>query len=192
MQYNDEQVQQVMDAQKCNRIKAIHMIKRFGDVAKAIAYVNEPPAAKPEVDRKATRAAHAGKKAAPKAAKKAVAELPKKSSEQVKVDMAELDDVIRKALKAGYGHACPVLGVLGKRFAVPSQSQGFPYYRVLAEVGGPSKSELVAVFVSGFYPGGPGPKASITPAVKSSYTVSALLKRIDRKTKREAAAKEAK
>jgi hypothetical protein len=45
--YNDEQVQQVMDAQKIDRIRAIHLIKRMkGDVAKAIAYTKEAPAPK--------------------------------------------------------------------------------------------------------------------------------------------------
>jgi hypothetical protein len=128
-------------------------------------------------------------KSKPEPKHKAVSDLPKTSSEQVKVNRDELDDVIRKALKEGYGHVCPVLGVLGSRFAVPSQTQGFPYYRVLADVSKNSNgSELVAVFVSGFYKGGPGATASIAPAVKSSYTVKNLLARIERRTKRDAAA----
>jgi hypothetical protein len=125
---------------------------------------------------------------AKKAERKSKADLPEKSSGKVKANKEELDAVIRKALKEGYGHVCPILGVLGQRFAVPSKSQGFPYYRVLAEVGGPGKSELVAVCVSGFYEGGPGPKASISPAVKSSYTVKNLLARIAKRGKRAAEA----
>jgi hypothetical protein len=51
--YTDEQVKQVMDAQKVDRIRAIHLIKRMkGDVAKAIAYAKETPAAKPAAKQK--------------------------------------------------------------------------------------------------------------------------------------------
>jgi len=124
----------------------------------------------------------------PKAAKRRTsANLPKKSSEQIKVNREKLLDVIRKALREGYGHPCPVLGVLGQRFAVPSESQGYPFFRVLADVGKvPDGKELVAVFVAGFYKGGPGPKATISPVKKNSYTVDKLLARIERKTKRAA------
>src|SRR6266576_4366551 len=61
----------------------------------------------------------------PMKSNKTAAKLPAKSSQQVKVDRKKLDDVIRKALREGYGKPCPVLGVLGQRFAVPSKSQGF-------------------------------------------------------------------
>src|SRR6266403_4899889 len=71
------------------------------------------------------------------------AKLPAKSSEQIKVDMKKLDSVIRRALTEGFDHPCVVLGVLGQRFAVPSKSQGFPFYRVLADCG---KDGLKAVF----------------------------------------------
>ena len=57
--YTDEQVKQVMDAQKVDRIRAIHLIKRMqGDVAKAIAYA---PAAKPAAKPKAAKKAKAKK-----------------------------------------------------------------------------------------------------------------------------------
>ena len=47
--YTDEQVKQVMDAQKIDRIRAIHLIKRMkGDVAKAISYTKDAPAPKPK------------------------------------------------------------------------------------------------------------------------------------------------
>ena len=78
---------------------------------------------------------------------------------------------------------------LGQRFTVPSKKSGFPFYRVLADAG---KDGLVAVFVGGFYAGGPGPTASISPAVKSSYTVKMLLARLARRTKRAADKLEAK
>jgi len=126
------------------------------------------------------------------AKRRKTANLPKKSSEQVKVNREELDAVIRKALREGYGHPCPILGVLGQRFAVPSESQGYPFYRVLADVGKvPDGKELVAVLVAGFYKGGPGPKATISPVKKNSYTVDKLLSRIARKTKKAAEAKKA-
>ena len=173
--YTDEQVAKVMEAQKSTRIAAIQLIKRVG-AEKALTFVKNADAP----------VAKAAKPKAAKKARKAVADLPKKSSDQVKVDRAKLDDIIRKALKEAYGHVCPILGVLGQRFAVPSQSQGFPFLRVLADVGGPGKSELVACFVSGFYPGGPGPRASIAPAVKSSYTVKRLLDSIAKREKRAA------
>lgn len=57
--YTDEQVKQVMDAQKVDRIRAIHLIKRMqGDVAKAVAYA---PAAKPAAKPKAAKKAKAKK-----------------------------------------------------------------------------------------------------------------------------------
>lgn len=170
--YSDEQVAKVMEAQKLNRIGAIHLIKRMG-VAKALTYVKDAPVAK------------AAKPKAAKKVKREAVNLPKKSSDKVKVDMAKLDDVIRRALKEAYGHVCPILGVLGYRFAVPSQSQGYPFYRVLAEVGGPGKSDLQAVYVGGLHAN--DWKVSMTPAVKSSYTVANLLKRIANREKRAAA-----
>jgi hypothetical protein len=125
----------------------------------------------------------AAKKSEQKVKKSATANLPAKSSDHIKINREELDDVIRKALRSGYGRAVPILGVLGQRFTAPSKKSGFPFYRVLADAG---KDGLVTVFVSGFYSGGPGPTASISPAVKSSYTVKMLLARLARKTKRAA------
>jgi len=110
------------------------------------------------------------------------AKLPTKSSEQIKVDMKKLDSVIRRALTEGFRHPCAVLGVLGRRFAVPSKSQGFPFYRVLADCG---KDGLKAVFVSGFYEG--EMRTSIADVKKNSYTVSRLLKAIEKRTARAAA-----
>src|SRR5262249_29047404 len=52
--YTDEQVKQVMDAQKVDRIRAIHLIKRMkGDVAKAIAYTKTAPPTKAKAKTKA-------------------------------------------------------------------------------------------------------------------------------------------
>jgi len=183
----EAEISKVMEERKLNRIGAVQFLRRQSAKA-APAVVTQAETvltAAMSSEKQIHKAARKPKAAKPKAAKKTrkVVELPKKSSEQVKVDRAVLDDVIRKALKQGYGRPIPILGVLGQRFAVPSQSQGFPFYRVLADAG---KDGFVAVFVSGFYPGGPGPKASISPAVKSSYTVSRLLKSIEKRTKRAA------
>jgi len=110
------------------------------------------------------------------------AKLPAKSSEQIKVDMKKLDSVIRRALTEGFDHPCVVLGVLGQRFAVPSKSQGFPFYRVLADCG---KDGLKAVFVSCFYEG--EMRTSINDVSKSNKMVKTLLARIERRTARDAA-----
>ncbi len=110
------------------------------------------------------------------------AKLPAKSSEKIKVDMKKLDSVIRKALTEGFGHPCAVLGVLGRRFAVPSRSQGFPFFRVLCDCG---KDGLKAVFVSGFYEG--KMRTSINDVSKTNKMVKTLLARIERKTARAAA-----
>lgn len=115
--------------------------------------------------------------------------LPAKSSEKCKVDMEKLNDMIRQALRKGYGKPCPVLGVLGYRFTMPSKKYGWPFYRVLAE----TPDGLVAVFVSGFSVG--EMKTSINTVSKTSYTVKKLLAQIARRTKRAAdklAGKEAK
>lgn len=167
----DAEIAKVMEERKLNRIGAVHFLRRQA----------AQPTAKPEVDRKATREAHAGKKPAVKKAPKATAKLPAISKEQVKVDRAKLDKVIREALTAGFGHPCAVLGVLGQRWTAPSKKYGFPYYRVLVDAG---KDGLKTLFVSGFYEG--QMKTSISDAVKSSYTVKALLARIARRTKRAA------
>jgi hypothetical protein len=112
--------------------------------------------------------------------KKVSSQLPAKSSKKVNVDREKLDAVIRKALRESYGKPCPILGVLGQRFAEPSKSQGYPFYRVLAE----TPDGLQALFVSGFYEG--EMKVSMSPAKKSSFTVKHLLERIERKAKRTA------
>ena len=112
---------------------------------------------------------------------KTAAKLPAKSSKQVKVDRDKLNSVIRAALKSTYGKVCPVLGVLGQRFAVPSKSQGFPYYRVLCD----TPDGLKALFVSGFYEG--EMRTAFNDVKKNSYTVSRLLARIEARTKRAAA-----
>jgi hypothetical protein len=186
MQYTDQDVQQVMDFQKCNRIKAIHLIKRLGGVEKAVAFVKAAPvspAAKPEVDPKATHEAHAGKKTMKVAKPKHVKhDLPKTNTEIVKESRETLDDVIRAALRSAYKKVCPVIAILGQRFTEPSQTSGYPFYRVLAD----TPDGLQVVFVAGFYKGGPGPSASIKPAVKSSPTVKQALARIARATKRAA------
>jgi hypothetical protein len=52
LEYTDEQVAKVMEAQKVNRIGAIHLIKRLG-VEKAIARVKETPAPKAAKAKKA-------------------------------------------------------------------------------------------------------------------------------------------
>lgn len=182
----EAQITSIMETRKLNRLGAIQYLRRQS--AKSVA--NQPPV---ELDAKLAalgdKAPHVAKPAAPKAkAKKAAAkpqarkiksDLPPKSTARVKIAQEVLDDVIRKALRSAYGKPCPVLGVLGQRFAEPSKSQGYPYYRVLAE----TPDGLVAVFVSGFHDGGE-PKASINSARKSSYTVGRLLTKLARIEKR--------
>jgi hypothetical protein len=173
-QWTEEELKKIANLQEtlgCSRPKAIRKMQAGVKVSTV----------KP-AEKKAVK--HAPK---PKAEKKPKREstLPEKSKTQVKRNQEELDNCIRKALREGYGHPCPVLGVLGSRFAEPSKTAGYPFYRVLADAG--KDGGLVAVFVSGFYKGSDGIKASITPAVRSSYTVSRLLKSIEKRTKRVAA-----
>jgi hypothetical protein len=188
----EAEIAAVMEARGLKRIGALQFLRRqSAEISKSAVIADTFKAkvvGKPTILDKEN--AKLVKAAAAK--KRKHVELPKTSSDKVRVNREELDHVIRKALKEGYGHPCPILGVLGQRFLVPSQKQGFPFLRVLADVGTAGKEELVAVFVSGFYAGGPGPKASISPAVKSSYSVSRLLKAIARREKRAATKAEAK
>jgi hypothetical protein len=186
----DVEIQAVMDARKLNRMGALQYIRRQGK--KAAPAQAEPVSASKAFD-EAVKVAKKINAAKPKAAKPAVkkakrAELPKSSSEQVKVDREKLDSIIRASLKSAYGKVCPVLGVLGQRFTVPSQKSGYPFYRVLVD----TPDGLMTNFVSGFYDG--NIKTSLHKADPKSYTVKTLLARIARKTKRAAdkLAKEAK
>jgi hypothetical protein len=167
----DAEIAAVMEERKLNRIGAVQYLRRKS--AKASAAVVAKPAVK------------SAPKAKPAKAKSAKSSVPETSDAKVKVDMKKLDDVIRKALREGYGRPVPVLGVLGMRFSAPSKKSGWPFYRVLADAG---KDGLVTVFVSGFSDAGGELKASISSAVKSSYTVKALLARLERKAKRKAEA----
>jgi len=183
----DAEIAAVMEERKLNRIGAVQYLRRKSAAAKNKADVTQ--AVK---DAKAGKPIVAAKPAPkPKAAKSAKSAIPETSDAKVKfntskdsADMQRLDDVIRKALRAGYGRPVPILGVLGMRFAAPSKKSGYPFYRVLADAG---KDGLVTVFVSGFSDAGGELKASISNAVKSSYTVKALLARLERKAKRAAA-----
>jgi hypothetical protein len=184
----DVEIQAVMDARKLNRMGALQFLRRQGKKVAA------PVVTDADVDRMTEKEARklvgpqvtkVVKVRKPKAAKPAVkkakrADLPKSSSEQVKVDREKLDSIIRASLKSAYGKVCPVLGVLGQRFTVPSQKSGYPFYRVLVD----TPDGLMTNFVSGFYDG--NIKTSLHKADPKSYTVKTLLARIARKTKRAA------
>lgn len=171
----EEAIAKCMKERKLNRIGAVHFLRRQ----------SSQPTVKPEVDHKATREAHAGKKPAVKKTKAAKSALPETSSVKCKVDREQVDALLRTTLRAKYGKVCPILGWLGMRHTMPSIKSGHPFERWLAE----TPDGLVALFVGGFHTS--ELKATMNPAVKSSYTVSALLKRLARKAKR-AADKEAK
>ncbi len=173
------EIQAVMDARKINRMSAVQYLRRQGK--KAAPVVAAEPTAKPAT----VKAAAPAKPKAARPAKKThkpVADLPKKSSEQVKVDREVLYDIIRKSLRSAYGKVCPILGVLGQRFTVPSQKSGYPYLRVLCD----TPDGLKTMFISGFYDGQEA-KHTMSDADPKSYTVKALLKRIEARTKRAAA-----
>ncbi len=108
-------------------------------------------------------------------------ELPATSTGTVKVDREKIDDLVRKTLKAEFKQVCPVLGCLGSRHMTPSKKAGYPYERFLAQ----APDKLVTVFVGGLHTG--ELTASISNAVKSSYTVKALLARLEKRTKKAAA-----
>jgi hypothetical protein len=163
----DAEIAKVMEERKLNRIGAVHFLRRQAT----------QPTAKSEVDRKATKAAHAGKKPAVKKPNAVKSVLPEASSVKCKVDREQVDALLRTTLRAKYGKVCPILGCLGMRHTMPSKRSGHPFERWLAE----TPDGLVAVFIGGFHT--PELKATINPAVKSSYTVSALLKRLARKAK---------
>jgi len=145
---------------------------------KAVAVAKTINAAKARVPVKAAKA----KRVKPTKTVKLKTDLPVKSSEKVKnVDRSTLDDIIRKSLRSAYGKVCPILGVLGQRFTVPSQKSGYPFYRVLVD----TPDGLKSMFISGFYDGQEA-KHSISDVDPKSYTVSRLLKSIAKRTKREA------
>lgn len=110
-------------------------------------------------------------------------ELPAKSTGTVKVDREKIDDLVRSSLKAKFGKPCQVLGCLGIRLATPSKKSGYPFLRFLAQA---PDHTYHAVFVGGLHSNKPV-VSSIEPAVKSTYTVKALLDRLERKAKRAAA-----
>jgi hypothetical protein len=87
----------------------------------------------------------------------------------------QIDALVRKTLRDQFGEVCPILGSLGQRYMPPSVENGYPYERLLAR----TPKGLYAVFIGGLH--NAEPVVSITPAVKSSYTVKRLLDRLARK-----------
>lgn len=172
MQYTDQDVQQVMDSQKCNRIKAIHLIKRLG-VEKAVAFVKET--AKPV----------AKKGAKPKVAAKRVDDGKVTQHKPTAKMQEQIDDMIRSEVRKRFGQVVPVCGLLGMRNS-NSVKGGAPYQRYYLSNGH-------TVFVSNWHKGDPHVNVSQKPAVKSSYTVSRFLAAFKRKQARaDAKAAEAK
>ncbi len=163
MQYTDQDVQQVMDSQKCNRIKAIHLIKRLG-VEKAVAFVKE--AAKPV----------AKKAAKPKVAAKRVDDGKVTQHKPTAKMQEQIDDLVRSEVRKRFGQVVPVCGLLGMRNS-NSVKGGAPYQRYYLSNGH-------TVFVSNWHKGEPHVNVSEKPASKSSYTVAAFLARFKRKQAR--------
>jgi hypothetical protein len=163
MQYTDQDVQQVMDSQKCNRIKAIHLIKRLG-VEKAAAFVKE--AAKPAVK----------KTAKSKVAAKRVDDGKVTKHKPTAKMQEQIDDLMRSEVRKRFGQVVPVCGLLGMRNS-NSVKGGAPYQRYYLSNGH-------TVFVSNWHKGEPHVNVSEKPASKSSYTVAAFLARFKRKQAR--------
>jgi hypothetical protein len=124
----------------------------------------------------------------PKAAKKAKVAPDDKVTQHKPTDkmQEEIDNAIRAAVKKTFGHVVAVAGLLGMRNS-NSVKGGAPYQRYYLANGH-------SVFVSGWHQeGGPRVTVSEKPADKKSYTVSRLLKQLQRKqAKLDAKAAEAK
>jgi hypothetical protein len=95
---------------------------------------------------------------------------------------AAIDDAIRKAVRAKFGHVVAVAGRIGVRNS--AGPQGNPYQRYLLENGH-------TVFVSGWHLGDPVVSVSEKKADPKSYTVSRFLAAVAKREARAAKAMKA-
>lgn len=173
----DEEIQAVIAANPgMTRIQAVQLIRRnekpVTEIATAVVKAAKKSAAK------------LPKAAKPKAVKKARAKtsIPAVSKEIVKADREVLLDFIKAELRKVHKKVCPILGILGQRFTMPSKKYGYPYIRALVQT---PDNNLVTVFLSNFYGTGE-PQCSVSTADRKSPSVKACLARIERRTKRAA------
>jgi hypothetical protein len=155
----EEAIAKCMEDCKLNRIGAVHFLRRQA----------AQPAAKPVVDRKATREAHAGKKPAVKKSKAAYGDYTPSAQKQ-----AAIDEKIRAAI----GKGVAVEAMIGVRNSY-SEKGGQPFQRYYLSNGH-------TCFVSGFVTGETKVTVSEHKADPKSYTIKAYLARRDRAAKRAA------